>query len=333
MKREVKIGLFAVAMIGAAWAGIRFLKGFDIFSRNIEYYAAYDRIDGVQAASPILLRGVKIGTVTGVTFDPAENDKVVLQLTVRKRYRLPSDSEAKIVSNGLMGNKAVEIVYGTSARLLAEGDTLRSGHGFDLMDMAGSELDFLKQKVTQLTGDLSRALANLNSLMETNAAHIAGTMRNLDAVTGDAAEILRDEKAHLKSAMEGLSEFSAMLGSNAGRVDSVIGDLNRITTQFAEAEFADKLTAAVGNLDALLAAAASGEGTVGRLMTDPGLYDSLTETSENLGALLADLKAYPARYVHFSLFGRDPEKLKEKAERRAARAAEKARQDSLKQTR
>ncbi len=333
MKREVKIGLVAVAMIGAAWAGIRFLKGFDIFSRNIEYYAAYDRIDGVQAASPILLRGVKIGTVTGVTFDPAENDKVVLQLTVRKRYRLPSDSEAKIVSNGLMGNKAVEIVYGTSARLLAEGDTLRSGHGFDLMDMAGSELDFLKQKVTQLTGDLSRALANLNSLMETNAAHIAGTMRNLDAVTGDAAEILRDEKAHLKSAMEGLSEFSAMLGSNAGRVDSVIGDLNRITTQFAEAEFADKLTAAVGNLDALLAAAASGEGTVGRLMTDPGLYDSLTETSENLGALLADLKAYPARYVHFSLFGRDPEKLKEKAERRAARAAEKARQDSLKQTR
>ena len=333
MKREVKIGLFAVAMIGAAWAGIRFLKGFDIFSRNIEYYAAYDRIDGVQAASPILLRGVKIGTVTGVTFDPAENDTVVLQLTVRTRYRLPSDSEAKIVSNGLMGNKAVEIVYGTSARLLAEGDTLRSGHGFDLMDMAGSELDFLKQKVTQLTGDLSRALANLNSLMETNAAHIAGTMRNLDAVTGDAAEILRDEKAHLKSAMEGLSEFSAMLGSNAGRVDSVIGDLNRITTQFAEAEFADKLTAAVGNLDALLAAAASGEGTVGRLMTDPGLYDSLTETSENLGALLADLKAYPARYVHFSLFGRDPEKLKEKAERRAARAAEKARQDSLKQTR
>ena len=43
MKREVKIGIFAVAMIGVAWAGIRFLKGFDIFSRNVEYYAAYRR--------------------------------------------------------------------------------------------------------------------------------------------------------------------------------------------------------------------------------------------------------------------------------------------------
>ena len=51
MKREVKIGIFGVTMIIAAWAGIRFLKGFDIFSRNSVYYAAYDQINGVQARS------------------------------------------------------------------------------------------------------------------------------------------------------------------------------------------------------------------------------------------------------------------------------------------
>ena len=36
MKREVKIGIFAVAMIGVAWAGIRFLIVIVIFSRNLE---------------------------------------------------------------------------------------------------------------------------------------------------------------------------------------------------------------------------------------------------------------------------------------------------------
>ena len=75
MKREVKIGIFAVAMIGVAWAGIRFLKGFDIFSRNVEYYAAYDQINGVQNASPIMMKGVKIGSVTGLSFDPPRSDK------------------------------------------------------------------------------------------------------------------------------------------------------------------------------------------------------------------------------------------------------------------
>ena len=48
MKREVKIGIFGVTMIIAAWAGIRFLKGFDIFSRNSVYYAAYDQIKNPQ---------------------------------------------------------------------------------------------------------------------------------------------------------------------------------------------------------------------------------------------------------------------------------------------
>ena len=108
MKREVKIGIFGVTMIIAAWAGIRFL------SRNSVYYAAYDQINGVQAASPIMMKGVKIGTVTGISFDPQRSDNVVLQFTIKRQYHIPTDSEAKIYSNGLMGGKAIEINYGTA---------------------------------------------------------------------------------------------------------------------------------------------------------------------------------------------------------------------------
>ena len=78
---------------------------------------------------------------------------------------------------------------------------------------------------------------------------------------------------------------------------------------------------------------AQGEGTVGKLMNDPELYDSLNRASENLSALLADVKQYPGRYVHLSLFGRNPEKMKERADRKAAKAAEKAERDSLRRLR
>ena len=321
MKREVKIGIFAVAMIGVAWAGIRFLKGFDIFSRNVEYYAAYDQINGVQNASPIMMKGVKIGSVTRLSFDPARSDKVVLQFTIKRQYRIPSDSEAKIFSNGLMGAKAIEITYGTADTYLQKGDTLRSSRDRDLMDMAGSELDFFKQKVSQLTTDLSRTLENLNGLMETNADNIAGTLGNLNSVTGDMAEILSAEKNSLKSALDNLSKFSDMLGENAGRVDSIIGDVDRFTSQLTEEQFARKLSQAVEHLDGLVARIAQGEGTVGKLISDPELYDSLEKASDNLAALLADVKQYPGRYVHLSLFGRNPEKMKERADRKAAKAA------------
>ena len=324
MKREVKIGIFAVAMIGVAWGGIRFLKGFDILGGNTEYYAAYDQINGVQSASPIMMKGVKIGTVTGIAFDPAKGDKVVLRLTIKRQYRIPEDSEAKIVSNGLMGAKAIEVAYGASPVYLHGGDTLRSGRDRDLMDVAGSELDFLKQRLSQVTSDLTRTLDNVNRLLEANTDNITGTLGHLNDLSGDLASLLSAEQQHLRTASGGLAEFSGMLGENAGRVDSIVGNLNSFTAQLAEEQLARKLGQAADDLTSLLARIERGDGTVGRLMTDPQLYESLNEATGNLAVLLEDLKKYPARYVHFSLFGRDPEKMKERAEKRAAKKAARA---------
>ena len=288
------------------------------------------QINGVQTASPIMMKGVKIGTVTGISFDPGRSDNVVLQLTVKRQYRIPTDSEAKIFSNSLMGSKAIEITYGSAHTYLEKGDTLRSSRDRDLMDMAGSELDFFKQKISQVTGDLSRTLTNLNDLLEANAQSITGTLGHLDTVTGDLAGILDAEKHNLKAAVENLTAFSAMLGENAPRVDSIVGSVNRIAADLADGGFARQLSDAVGEVNGLLARIGSGEGTVGKLLNDAALYDSLTEASDNLASLLADLEKYPGRYVHFSLFGRSPEKMQEKADRKAAKAAARAERDSLK---
>ncbi len=333
MKREVKIGIFAVAMLIAAWAGIRFLKGFDIFSRNAVYYASYDQVNGVESASPIMMRGVKIGTVTGISFDPQRSDNVVLQFTIRRQFRIPTDSEAKIFSNGLMGGKAIEIIYGRADTYLEKGDTLRSIRERDLMDVAGSELDFFKQELSRVVNDLSRTLGNVNRLLEANAANVDGTMQHLNDLSGDMAEIVRTEKLHMQQAVEGLARFSTALGECAPQIDSVVGNLNRISGELADADFAGRLSEAVSRVNALLAEAQTGEGTLGKLIGDPALYDSLTVASGNLASLLADLERYPGRYVHFSLFGRDPEKMQAKAERKAAKAAERAERDSLKRAR
>lgn len=111
-------------MLGCLWGGIRFLSGIDIFSRNIPYYVAYPEISGIQTATPVTIQGVKVGTVTAIGFDPSVSRDVVLQLTVRRSFRIPRDSKARIYSDGFMGGKAIAIEMGDSPQLLSKGDTL-----------------------------------------------------------------------------------------------------------------------------------------------------------------------------------------------------------------
>jgi len=85
---------------------------------------AYPEISGIQTATPVTIQGVKVGTVTAIGFDPSVSRDVVLQLTVRRSFRIPRDSKARIYSDGFMGGKAIAIEMGDSPQLLSKGDTL-----------------------------------------------------------------------------------------------------------------------------------------------------------------------------------------------------------------
>ncbi len=330
MKREFKIGIFAVLMIVAAWAGIKFLSGFDIFSSHNVYYAAYTQVNGIQNASAIMMQGVKIGSVTDISFDPQKSDKVVLQLTIKSRYAIPADSEAKIFSSGLMGSKAIEIGYGKSGAFLSEGDTLKSSYTPDLMDVASSELEFFKRELSQVTGELTVTLQSINGLLAQNSDNITQTLDNVNSMSGDMSALLASQRENLEQSIASLSKFSAMLGENSERIDSIVGDVEMMTNDLSEAKVAQSLGGVLARTDSLLMAINSQQGTMGELVYNPELYNSLNEATANLSALLENLKQHPERYVHLSVFGRDPYKMQERAEEREAKAQAKAERDSLK---
>ena len=324
MKREVKVGVFAVAVLLAAWFGARFLKGSELFSNNYKYYAYYDQVGGIQTASHVMIYGVKVGSVTKVTLDEDPSKGVELELSIDRRYRIPADSKAKIFSNGVMGGKAVDIVMGSSPEYVDDGGTLASEVGVDIIDMAGSELEFFKEKITEVVGSLTTTLDGINSLLEENSANLNSIVANVDGITASTDEILRDQKTHLKEAIASLNLFAQSLGDNTEHIDSIMGNLDAFSAQLAEADLVSEVESTVEHLNAVLAAADAETGTVGKLLNDAELYDNLSATSDNLSLLLADLKANPKRYVHFSLFGSNPDRQAERAAKKEARRAAKA---------
>ena len=73
------------------------------------------------------LAGVQIGRVTDVVLSPEVGGKVRVTLTVARRFsdRIRRDSEARIVTQGLLGDRLVEITMGTpGAPPLKPGDTI-----------------------------------------------------------------------------------------------------------------------------------------------------------------------------------------------------------------
>lgn len=318
MKKEVKIGIYAIVILLCAWAGIRFLSGVDVFGRHAVYYAHYEQVNGVQNAAAVMIRGVKIGKVSEIRVSPDDPTSVEVVLSIPRSYRLPVDSEAKIFSTSIMGSKAIEIVLGSSSEILESGSDINSGYTKDLMAVADSELDYYKDKITTLVENFNATLKSLNSLVDNNNKSITEALAHLNSITAGLDGAIGKDKQQLADIVASIDKFTKALSENSAHIDSIMTNVDSVTSALAEKNSGESLGESLAELNSVLAKINGGEGTVGRLICDEQLYANLNQASANLSALLADLKEHPKRYVHFSLFG-----AKDEADKQQAKVAKK----------
>ena len=69
MKKELKIGAFAVCVIVISFFVLNYLRGEDIFDLENEYVAEYSDLEGLVASAPVYIKGYKAGKVSDITFD------------------------------------------------------------------------------------------------------------------------------------------------------------------------------------------------------------------------------------------------------------------------
>lgn len=85
-----------------------------------EYSASFRSAEGVSIGTDVRLAGVKVGSVTGLTLDPA-TFRARADLTVQDNIELPDDTAAIISSEGLLGGSFVELLPGGSPFTLEPG--------------------------------------------------------------------------------------------------------------------------------------------------------------------------------------------------------------------
>lgn len=123
---ELGTGLFALLGMGALFFLTTQTTGGEDFSADetFKITARFDNVGSLRARAPVSMSGVTIGRVTRIDFDPAALDAVVT-MDIDARYdQIPEDSDASILTAGLLGSQYIGLQAGGSEFYLEDGSEI-----------------------------------------------------------------------------------------------------------------------------------------------------------------------------------------------------------------
>lgn len=289
--------------------GYSFLRGNDVFSREITLYTTYDRVDGLTESKPILVNGYQIGRVSKMELQ--QDGRIRTELKVKRDYAVPANTVALLSSTDLLGGKAIVFELGDSAVYAKNGDELPAGIQKNIME----QVEPIQKKAQDIAAVLDSVLNSINNTINKDFQRdfnrsinsIANSLQNLEGITRQLDGLVVSERNRISHIVANVESITDNLKNNNERIGSVLANLDSITDQVAKADFAQTITSAnkaMADFQSITDRINQGQGSIGLLLNDEQLYDNLNQASKNLEELIADMKARPGRYVHFSVFGR-----------------------------
>jgi phospholipid/cholesterol/gamma-HCH transport system substrate-binding protein len=200
---QMRIGAFILIGL-VVFLAIIYLLGAQAryFERKYALTAEFTEVGGLIEGATVRLAGVQIGRVTKVELPPQPGGKVRVTLTLARRFadRVRSNSEARIVTQGLLGDKLIEITIGAAAATpLKPGDTIATREPFEMQEMFAAGAETLGQvnqlavtlrktvdRVDRMTGEIETGKGWLHVLIYEEPE----SLRRLNALMASTQQIL-----------------------------------------------------------------------------------------------------------------------------------------------
>ena len=290
--KEIKIALMAVVGLFILYIGMNFLKGASLFSSDDLYFAKFSDVTGLSESSPIYADGFKVGTVKSIEYDYNNEGNIKVGFSLDDRLRLAKGSSAEIVSD-MLGNVRINLLLANNPR-----ERVKPGEV-----IVGVVNNGAMAKAAEMIPEIEKMLPKLDSIMSTLNSLLAdpalrNSLHNMESVTGNLATTT-DQANKL------LAELNSRMPGMMTKADNVLANAEEASGKLAKLDVAGtmaKVDATLANVEQLTRELNNPNGTVGKLLKDPALYDHITQTVKDADSLVIDLKQHPTRYVHFSLF-------------------------------
>ena len=123
---EFGTGLFVLLGLAALFFLTTQTTGNNAFSsgETYEVQAYFENVGSLKNRAPVSMSGVTIGRVTAVEFDPVSLEARVTFVIDRKYDQIPDDTDAAILTSGLLGSQYIGLQAGGSETYLADGSEI-----------------------------------------------------------------------------------------------------------------------------------------------------------------------------------------------------------------
>lgn len=301
MKKELKIGIFAVTVIVASFFVLNYLRGKDIFNREIEVVSQFENVQGLVASAPVFIKGYKAGQVAEVSYK-SKTGRFDVTCSIKKDFAIPTGSKMVIYSTDIMGSKGVKIDLADSDEFVKDGDTLAAAFEAGMIDALAENISPLLSKVSNTLDSLNVTVSGVNKLLsDANLASITRTLRNVEMTVENVkrlAKSVNGKSAEINSLIDNLNVFSSDLNQLTEKIDTTVTGVNNIVTTVNQADIEGVVTSFKQLLDNIN----DPEGTVGKLFTSDSVYNSVDSLLVDLNSLVDKIQENPKKYLKISVF-------------------------------
>ena len=269
---ELRVGLFVLAGAVLLAVVIFYVTGGGGFGPKYRLRVFLPEVDGLTIGAPVRVDGVDVGNVERIAIAvpkpgaPTSKDRnIEIDLRLRKTFDsyIRSDSSAGLITEGLLGNRFVDIDRGYVGRVLTNDE-----------EIPGRQETALKE-VVERSADLMNDLSAITK----QASAVITDVRN---GRGSLGKFMVDQTAynHLNNSLGNLDRMMADVQAGQGTLGKLI----------ASDEMYNRVDSVAGRVDNVLQAVQNQEGTLGKLVYDTGMHESAKNLIDNGNAFFSDMR-------------------------------------------
>lgn len=309
LSTELKVGFFALVVLAILTYMTFKVGGFEwIKKEGYTVYVYFENIAGLDEKTKLKIAGVDAGAIEKIEL---KEGQAKLTIRISKDVQLFSDASASIKATGLLGDKYLEIKTGSQKPALKSGETIKNVVEFVDIDDMVRKLSKVSENISTLADSLNEALgteearqslkesmlnlseitSNLNQTIVVNDNKMRTVLDNIKNLTSSINDLIDKNKEPFTATVGNLKEFSAQLKTDG---PDLIANLNKASRELREMVEENKpgIKSTVESFNNIAKQIDKGEGTLGKLVKDERLYESINKAAEGVDRTIGAMERF-----------------------------------------